>query len=299
MRIVNIELGVDLSFEKGVEPKELLRRISTEAGAPGSIGLISLRSLLNGDLPDVNGYVVMTEEDEVEAAETAEAAASLAAEQVEVAAVAEEASAVEAEAAAPVVEGDNAAATDSEADSSEVVEETDAAPVVEEVSETGETAVSAKDAVKAAKDAVKAAFGINVNETLTPKASESSGVSRPRRDMAALITKAKAGAHGALLNAVETAGYTVVNVENTERWFGFNVPGGSDLRAAPRFDVSPLKNGSYSVSLYVNDRATKIKERLAPVDGKSVTPEMIIACMQSDVFKDKIAEGLAAIAKAE
>lgn len=289
MRIVNIELGVDLSFENGVEPKELLRRISTEAGAPGSIGLISLRSLLNGDLPDVNGYVVMTEEDEVEAAETAEAAASLAAEQVE---VAEEASAVEAEAAAPVVEGDNAAATDSEADSSEVVEETDAAPVVEEVSETGETAVSAKDAVKAA-------FGINVNETLTPKASESSGVSRPRRDMSALIAKAKAGAHGALLNAVETAGYTVVNVENTERWFGFNVPGGSDLRAAPRFDVSPLKNGSYSVSLYVNDRATKIKERLAPVDGKPVTPEMIIACMQSDVFKDKIAEGLAAIAKAE
>lgn len=280
MRIVNIELGVDLSFETGVEPKELLRRISTEAGAPGSIGLISLRSLLNGDLPDVNGYVVMTEEDEVEAAETAEAAAVLAAEQVEVAAT------------APVVEGDNAAATDSEVDSSKVVEETDAAPVTEEVAGTDETAVSAKDAVKAA-------FGINVNETLTPKASESSGVSRPRRDMSALIAKAKAGVHGALLNAVETAGYTVVNVENTERWFGFNVPGGSDLRAAPRFDVSPLKNGSYSVSLYVNDRATKIKERLAPVDGKPVTPEMIIACMQSDVFKDKITEGLAAIAKAE
>lgn len=292
MRIVNIELGVDLSFENGVEPKELLRRISTEAGAPGSIGLISLRSLLNGDLPDVNGYVVMTEEDEVEAAETAEAAAALAAEQAEVAAVAEEASAVEAEAAAPVVEGDKAAATDNEVDSSEVVEETDAAPVAEEVAETDETAVSAKDAVKAA-------FGINVNETLTPKASESTGVSRPRRDMSALITKAKAGVHGALLNAVETAGYAIVNVENTERWFGFNVPGGSDLRAAPRFDVSPLKNGSYSVSLYVNDRATKIKERLAPVDGKPVTPEMIIACMQSDVFKDKIAEGLAAIAKAE
>lgn len=292
MRIINIELGVDLSFENGVEPKELLRRISTEAGAPGSIGLISLRSLLNGDLPEVNGYVVMTEEDEVEATETAEAAAALAAEQAEVAAVAEEASAVEAEAAAPVVEGDKAAATDNEVDSSEVVEETDAAPVAEEVAETDETAVSAKDAVKAA-------FGINVNETLTPKASESTGVSRPRRDMSALITKAKAGVHGALLNAVETAGYAIVNVENTERWFGFNVPGGSDLRAAPRFDVSPLKNGSYSVSLYVNDRATKIKERLAPVDGKPVTPEMIIACMQSDVFKDKIAEGLAAIAKAE
>ena len=142
------------------------------------------------------------------------------------------------------------------------------------------------------------AFGINVQEPLTPKPNESTGVSRPRRDMSALIAKAKSGVHAKLLEAVEAAGYTIVNVENSERWFGFNVAGGGDQRNAPRFDVSPLKNGAYSVSLYVNDRATKIKERLVPTEGGQVTPEQIIASMQGEMFKAAIAEGLTALTKA-
>lgn len=294
MRIVNIDLGVDLTFEKGVEPKELLRRISTEAGAPGSIGLISLRSLLNGELPEVNNYVIMSEDDDAEAASEAEAAAALAAEKAtETAALVESDQAAEAQ-SADMKEADKVEATDAEPTADASAEGSEEAPVVEQDAVEGD---DQEAPAVTAQEAVKAAFGIKDAGSLTPKAGETSGVSRPRRDMTALITKAKAGAHGALLTAVEAAGYIVVNVENTERWFGFNVPGGSDLRAAPRFDVSPLKNGSYSVSLYVNDRATKIKERLTPVDNKPVTPEMIIACMQSDIFKDKIAEGLAALPK--
>lgn len=300
MRIVNTDLGIDLTFEKGVEPKELLRRISSEPGAAGSIGLIGLRSLLNGELSDVSNYVIFSEEDDEAAAAEAEAAAALAAEQTVQAAEVKTEDATEAEAAAPAVEGDTTAVSDQEA----VPVAVEGAPVQEAAPEV--VADDAKDQVAeggdtqepqvTAKEAVKKAFGITA-DPVTPKASESAGVSRPRRDMSALITKAKAGVHGPLLVAVEAAGYTIVNVENTERWFGFNVPGGKDLRAAPRFDVSPLKNGSYSVSLYVNDRATKIKERLAPVDNAPVTPEMIIACMQSVIFKDKIEEGLAALPK--
>lgn len=295
MRIVNTDLGIDLTFEKGVEPKELLRRISSEPGAAGSIGLIGLRSLLNGELPDVSNYVIFSEEDD-----EAAAAAALAAEQTVQAAEVKTEAAVEAEAAAPVVEGDTTAVSDQET----VAVAVEGAPVQEAapevVADDAKAQVAEGDDAQepqvTAKEAVKKAFGITT-DPVTPKASESAGVSRPRRDMSALITKAKAGVHGALLAAVEAAGYTIVNVENTERWFGFNVPGGKDLRAAPRFDVSPLKNGSYSVSLYVNDRATKIKERLAPVDNAPVTPEMIIACMQSVIFKDKVEEGLAALPK--
>lgn len=284
MRIVNTELGIDLTFEQGVEPKELLRRISSEPGAAGSIGLIGLRSLLNGELADVSNYIILSEEDEAVAEADAEAAAALAAEQTAQAAEVETEAAVEAEAAAPVVEGDATAVSDQEVTPAAVEDAPEQEEPVEEAPQLS------------AKEAVQKAFGITT-DPVTPKASESAGVSRPRRDMSALISKAKAGVHGALLNAVEAAGYTIVNVENTERWFGFNVAGGKDLRAAPRFDVSPLKNGSYSVSLYVNDRATKLKERLAPTDNKPVTPEMIIACMQSAIFKDKIQEGLAALPK--
>lgn len=284
MRIVNHELNIDLPFEKGVEPKDLLRRISSEPNAAGSIGLISLRSLLNGDLPEVNGYLIMTDEDDAEAQQEATAAAELAA--ATEAAEVESDSAAEAIATEDVVEGANVTATDAEAP----VETTEEAPV-----ETSD-AEAAPDV--SAKEAVQKAFGINVQEPLTPKPNESTGVSRPRRDMSALIAKAKSGVHAKLLEAVEAAGYTIVNVENSERWFGFNVAGGGDQRNAPRFDVSPLKNGAYSVSLYVNDRATKIKERLVPAEGGQVTPEQIIASMQGEMFKDAIAEGLAALTKA-
>ncbi|MGL4353172.1 MAG: hypothetical protein ACRCTP_04445 [Aeromonas popoffii] len=311
MRLVNNEKAVDITFEAGIEPKALLKMIG-DAGHPGTIGLISLRALLEGTgESEINGYMVITDADATEAAELKEAVAEFAAKSEEGSAGKTEGELIEAaqdkEAAAAqdltavagaaetVVEEVAAAGADvGKVDTAEgsgvetVVEEvaadTAAAPVVE----------SEEAAAGTAAEAVKKAFGIDMSKgegaALTPAPTTSASASRPRRDLGALIEKAMKGAHGALLTAAVAAGYTITNVENTERWFGLSVAGEHPItRLSPRFDVSPLKNGAYSVSLYLNDRATGLKEKLVAAEGAPVTNEAIIASMGGELFKASIA----------
>lgn len=308
MRLVNTDKAVDIEFEAGIEPKALLKMIG-DAGHPGTIGLISLRALLEGTgESEINGYMVMTDADETEAVELKEAVAEFTAAEAEKSqeAVADK---TEAELIADAQEKEAAAAQDLAA------VEGAAETVTEEVAAVGadagkvETAegpaaggeeVSAADpaneaAAGTAADAVKKAFGIDMSKggegaALTPAPTTTAAVSRPRRDLGALIEKAMKGVHGPLLTAAVAAGYTITNVENTERWFGLSVAGDYPVtRLSPRFDVSPLKNGAYSVSLYLNDRATGLKEKLVAAEGAPVSNEAIIASMGGELFKTAIA----------
>lgn len=305
MRLVNTDKAVDIEFEAGIEPKALLKMIG-DAGHPGTIGLISLRALLEGTgESEINGYMVMTDADATEAVELKEAVAEFAAAKGE-------------DGAAGKTEGDLIQeANDKDAAASQDLAAVEGASetVTEEVAAVGsdankvETAegpaaggeeVSAADpaneaAAGTAADAVKKAFGIDMSKggegaALTPAPTTTAAVSRPRRDLGALIEKAMKGVHGPLLTAAVAAGYTITNVENTERWFGLSVAGDySVTRLSPRFDVSPLKNGAYSVSLYLNDRATGLKEKLVAAEGAPVSNEAIIASMGGELFKAAIA----------
>lgn len=299
MRLVNTDKAVDIEFEAGIEPKALLKMIG-DAGHPGTIGLISLRALLEGTgESEINGYMVITEADATEAAELKEAVAEFAEAKGEDgpagktegeliqeandkdAAVSQDLAAVEG--AAETVTEEVAAVG---ADTSKV--ETAEDPASEEVPAN-------EAAAGTAADAVKKAFGIDMSKggegaALTPAPTTTAAVSRPRRDLGALIEKAMKGVHGPLLTAAVAAGYTITNVENTERWFGLSVAGDYPVtRLSPRFDVSPLKNGAYSVSLYLNDRATGLKEKLVAAEGAPVSNEAIIASMGGELFKAAIA----------
>lgn len=302
MRLVNTEKAVDIEFEAGIEPKALLKMIG-DAGHPGTIGLISLRALLEGTgESEINGYMVMTDADETEAVELKEAVVEFTAAEAEKSqeAVADktegeliqEANEKEAAAAQDLSAVEGAAETVTEevaavgADAGKV--ETAEGPASEEVPANEEAAGTAADAVKKA-------FGIDMSKggeaaALTPAPTTTAAVSRPRRDLGALIEKAMKGVHGPLLTAAVAAGYTITNVENSERWFGLSAAGDYPVtRLSPRFDVSPLKNGAYSVSLYLNDRATGLKEKLVAAEGAPVTNEAIIASMGGELFKSAIA----------
>lgn len=282
MRLVNTDKAVDIEFEAGIEPKALLKMIG-DAGHPGTIGLISLRALLEGTgESEINGYMVITEADAAEAVELKEAVAEFAeAKGEDDPAVSQDLAAVEG--AAETVTEEVAAVG---ADTSKV--ETAEDPASEEVPAN-------EAAAGTAADAVKKAFGIDMSKggegaALTPAPTTTAAVSRPRRDLGALIEKAMKGVHGPLLTAAVAAGYTITNVENTERWFGLSVAGDYPVtRLSPRFDVSPLKNGAYSVSLYLNDRATGLKEKLVAAEGAPVSNEAIIASMGGELFKAAIA----------
>lgn len=285
MRLVNTDKAVDIEFEAGIEPKALLKMIG-DAGHPGTIGLISLRALLEGTGEnEINGYMVITEADETEAVELKGAVAEFVAEKGEDSAAGK----TEAELI------DEANIKDAAATQDQAAVEGAAETVAEEVANAGAEVGKVETAEGSAADAVKKAFGIDMSKdteggALTPAPTTSASASRPRRDLGALIEKAMKGPHGALLTAAVAAGYAITNVENTERWFGLSVSGEHPVtRLSPRFDVSPLKNGAYSVSLYLNDRATGLKEKLVAAEGAPVTNEVIIASMKGDLFKTAIA----------
>lgn len=304
MRLVNTDKAVDIEFDPSVEPKALLKMIG-DAGHPGTIGLISLRALLEGTgASEINGYTIIGAAEEDEAVALKAASDAMVAER--------EAAAASQAAATAATEGDKieeAADQAAVADQAQAAVEGAAEAVATEVAETSKDsaesvstegaadgeAVSTDSAEGTAAEAVKKAFGINVEKgsegaSLTPAASASASASRPRRDLNALIEKAMKGAHGKLLADAVAANFVITNVENTERWFGLSVTGDYPVtRLSPRFDVSPLKNGAYSVSLYLNDRATGLKEKLVAAEGAPVTNEAIIASMKGDMFKTAIA----------
>lgn len=289
LKLVNQERNIEIVFTQGVEPRELLKQIS-ESGNAGAIGLLPLRGILEGTLEEYKGFMILDAE-----GETADAAAVAEDVKVEVAETKSE------EATESTAAGKVELSTETSASETETENKVEDVKVV--CDETNNPADPISDAAvgtegeqdkPSAKDAIKAAFGINIGDGGSPNLTPSGDVTpvkRPRRDLEALIKKAKAGQNKELIAAAEVAGYHVSNVQNEERWFGFTLPEFEATdRNAPRFDVSPLKNGAYSVSLYINDRATGIKERLVhetPVD-KLTAAANVLEMMSSAKFADAV-----------
>ena len=316
MRLVNIELGVDITFAEGVDPKEILREL-TGAGHPGSIGMMSLRALLQGQLEESNGFVVIN--DTTDAEEAAEIQAGV-----------DELKATAVETEVAEVAADPAVTTEQDAPSAEVgqaeeVQSTDTAPVeevgqaeevqpttdaapVEEAVQTEEVqpttdAAPVEEAVQAesAAEVIKKAMGINATGEggkLTPESGSGVGKSRPRRDMDAVFSSALSGEHGPLLNGLIEAGFALVNVKNTGNRFTFVAPGiDTEDRAMPRFKISVLKGGSVSVGMTSGNRATGLKGKVEVAEGVTSVPVAdVIAVLKSDIFKDELEKGVAATA---
>lgn len=307
MRLVNIELGVDITFAEGVDPKEILREL-TGAGHPGSIGMMSLRALLQGQLEESNGFVVVN--DTTDAEEAAEIQAGV-----------DELKATAVETEVAEVAADPAVTTEQDAPSAEVgqaeeVQSTDTAPV-EEVGQAEEVqptanAAPVEDAANAAPveeavqtesaaEVIKKTMGINATGEggkLTPESGSGVGKSRPRRDMDAVFSSALSGEHGPLLNGLIDAGFALVNVKNTGNRFTFVAPGiDTEDRAMPRFKISVLKGGSVSVGMTSGNRATGLKGKVEVAEGVTSVPVAdVVAVLKSDIFKDELEKGVAATA---
>lgn len=245
MRLVNIELGVDITFAEGVDPKEILREL-TGAGHPGSIGMMSLRALLQGQLEESNGFVVVN--DTTDAEEAAEIQAGV--DELKATAVETEVAEV---AADPAVTTEQDAPSAEVGQTEEVQSTTDTAPVEEAVQteevqpttdaapvEDAANAAPVEEAVQteSAAEVIKKTMGINATGEggkLTPESGSGVGKSRPRRDMDAVFSSALSGEHGPLLNGLIDAGFALVNVKNTGNRFTFVAPGiDTEDRAMPR-----------------------------------------------------------------
>lgn len=281
MRLVNIELGVDITFAEGVDPKEILREL-TGAGHPGSIGMMSLRALLQGQLEESNGFVVVN--DTTDAEEAAEIQAGV-----------DELKATAVETEVAEVAADPAVTTEQDAPSAEVGQ-------AEEVQSTTDTA-PVEEAVQAesAAEVIKKTMGINATGEggkLTPESGSGVGKSRPRRDMDAVFSSALSGEHGPLLNGLIEAGFALVNVKNTGNRFTFVAPGiDTEDRAMPRFKISVLKGGSVSVGMTSGNRATGLKGKVEVAEGVTSVPVAdVVAVLKSDIFKDELEKGVAATA---
>lgn len=275
LKLVNPELSVEIEFEKGSEAKDLLKKIG-EVGHAGSIGLISLRSLLAGSIEECNGYVVVA----------VGADGSMDAEAPVAETVTEEAPAAEAPAAeeVPVAEtsAEEPAETPAEAPAEAPAADTPAAEPAEEA-----------PAAESAKEALKKQFGVNADaggESLTPSTKKNNQTSRKRRDIAELINKAREGVNGELVKALEAAGFTIINVKNDDCRFYANLPGVGDSRKAPRFSISVLKSGNFTVSLCVDDRSTKLHATVEKDKGVAG----VVACTQDPMFKDQVEAAVAA-----
>lgn len=302
MRLVNIELGVDITFAEGVDPKEILREL-TGAGHPGSIGMMSLRALLQGQLEESNGFVVIN--DTTDAEEAAEIQAGV--DELKATAVETEVAEV---AADPAVTTEQDAPSAEVGQAEEVQSATDTAPVeeavqTEEVQPTADAADAApvEEAVQAesAAEVIKKAMGINATGEggkLTPESGSGVGKSRPRRDMDAVFSSALSGEHGPLLNGLIDAGFALVNVKNTGNRFTFVAPGiDTEDRAMPRFKISVLKGGSVSVGMTSGNRATGLKGKVEVAEGVTSVPVAdVVAVLKSDIFKDELEKGVAATA---
>lgn len=302
MRLVNIELGVDITFAEGVDPKEILREL-TGAGHPGSIGMMSLRALLQGQLEESNGFVVVN--DTTDAEEAAEIQAGV--DELKATAVETEVAEV---AADPAVTTEQDAPSAEVGQAEEVQSTTDTAPVeeavqTEEVQPTADAADAApvEEAVQAesAAEVIKKTMGINATGEggkLTPESGSGVGKSRPRRDMDAVFSSALSGEHGPLLNGLIEAGFALVNVKNTGNRFTFVAPGiDTEDRAMPRFKISVLKGGSVSVGMTSGNRATGLKGKVEVAEGVTSVPVAdVIAVLKSDIFKDELEKGVAATA---
>jgi len=275
LKLVNLEKCIEVSFQAGIEPKELLRLL-TDAGYPGSIGVISLRALLTGTQSEVNGFIIIAD--------------GVAADQQEE--VVEELLKEAAHAEPLTLQDTPLVQTESEQTqiTSEPVieepvhtdipqEESDSSPVSQDPPNEDEESFSKEDVAAA----LQKGFGINLTPTLQGEIKDSVGRSssgnsrRPRRDMSVLLEKAKKGQHKELLEAAEAAGYVITNVENSERWFRFTLGAYQAKRTDPGFDVSPLKSGATTISLYINDRSVGVKAKVWGANMSKPSAEDVIA----------------------
>jgi hypothetical protein len=269
LTLVNTDRNVSINFEAGIEPRDLLKKIA-ESGNAGSIGLINLRSLLEDGSKEHNGYLIIDPEASADADQDAAVTEAL------------EEAAVEKTEQAEESEAESVEET-SEVETQEVADEVPAAEEAEDyVSEepVPETQEPVEEPAPAKEVTV---FGMKVSD-LTPKEDKVS-VKRPRRNMTEVFKKARGGKHAKFLSLAEAAGFGLNNVQKEERWFCLNLPGYDAAdRNAPRIDVSPLKSGSYTLSLYVNDRSQGVKAKIDPVENKAVTPERVVEAMHDVKF---------------
>ena len=64
------------------------------------------------------------------------------------------------------------------------------------------------------------------------------------------------------LEALEDKGFQLVDVKKGLKKFRMNIPGVELGRKNPRIDISPLANGGVNITLYLENRSTKVKATL-------------------------------------
>ncbi len=110
------------------------------------------------------------------------------------------------------------------------------------------------------------------------KAAKACTAPRRRRDMAEVFEAARNHKqHGEWVRMMEAAGFNICHVDKKDRWFCINLVGQEVGRKHARVDISPLKNGNFNFSLYVNGKATGDKKTLQAADA---TPAAILKTAQ-------------------
>lgn len=154
-----------------------------------------------------------------------------------------------------------------EGDSEDLLEETLLdKPIIEVSKDSPEVSTEEKDK-KANVEKAKKSLGITGDTNLTP-ASSTSTVRKPRRDLPKLLETARAGKNKDLISHLESNGFNMIGLDTKERWYYMVDENLKDQSVrSKRFDVSPRKNGSIGISVYVNKKAVGVRTVISKEDG--------------------------------
>ncbi len=264
-KLVNVTEKVEIELTEALiaSPAEIGLKLK-ELAAP-MLGAIQIRTLINGQSTEINGYMVIDEEGEGATEE------------------------VVAETAEVVVETN--ATTDEDLKALLAAESedklTEVAPVKEEVKteevkteevKTEEVKTEEAPKVKTLADDAKS------GQKITP-APKTGGAPRKRKDKTELTKSLNelSGEVAAIVKGLGDLGYQIVNIDSKLRWFTVVHKDLEQTLKSDRVDVSPRKNGDFGLSLYSGGKATGVKN---VIKKSEKTSEEVLAWVGSDIVKE-------------
>lgn len=290
-----LHIDTNQRFDMTDKTAEQLQAELRDAGL--TIGNVTVRKLLSGEMTQASGYEVVEALTEAEQNEINEALAKVETDKaLETNGVDGE---LQGETPQPIAGAEGSALVDAGADTAEVLVKADDQPMQVETDPVDEaraaeirnrilgtdTGTAVSNVSKAAEEKDDAALAL-ANDALKSKANltpESATSERTRRhtNREDLVAQARAGAQAEMIKAVEAGVVPAVYLNYMhpdQRWFEFIITETAskekpNARTNNYIDIAPVVSGGYGFSLYVNGKSATKRQK---VKGNSI-PELVAA----------------------
>lgn len=237
-----------LTEEKITNPSLIINELQ-DLACPQRIGIIQLRSLINGNVESVGDFMIIDRSEETPEVETKEVKVETKEVKVE-------------------VSNDDLSAllAEEEIESNlEVLDEIKEVEVLEEPIVEKEVKVEVEKETKTDVSKVKKALGLE-GANLTPS-QKSTTTRKTRSNVEETLLEAKKGENKELIEHLESEGFNLFKISGNGRYMYFINKDETQHMKSKRFDVSKLKSGNVSVSLYVEGKASGAKVMIKKDEG--------------------------------